>query len=202
MKACEKSGTIDRKTIEKNRRIQMKALCFKLASLITPTSSTIVHQKHSSNKDACKPQIDQFDNATAYIQELRKRIDELKRKKQSLIHGGGQEIISINSSASSSLSSSTSTMTDMNLPGANLPILEVNDLEDAMVVVVVTGLNKNFMLYELITILEEHGAEVVSASFAAVNDKIYHTIHSRVRCSRLGVETTKICDRLKELVYA
>ncbi|KAI3913883.1 hypothetical protein MKW92_051668 [Papaver armeniacum] len=93
-------------------------------------------------------------------------------------------------------------MTDTNLPGANLPILEVKDLEDAMVVVVVTGLNKNFMLYELITILEEHGAEVVSASFAAVNDKIYHTIHSRVRCSRLGVETTKICDRLKELVYA
>ncbi|KAI3913890.1 hypothetical protein MKW92_019341 [Papaver armeniacum] len=202
METCKKSGKIDRKTIEKNRRIQMKALCFKLASLITPTSSTIVHQKHSSNKDACKPQIDQFDNAAAYIQELRKRMDELKRKKQSLIHGGGQEIISINSSTSSSLSSSTSTMTDTNLPGANLPILEVKDLEDAMVVVVVTGLNKNFMLYELITILEEHGAEVVSASFAAVNDKIYHTIHSRVRCSRLGVETTKICDRLKELVYA
>ncbi|KAI3925864.1 hypothetical protein MKW92_019345 [Papaver armeniacum] len=197
MKACEKSGTIDRKTIEKNRRIQMKALCFKLASLITPTSSTIVHQKHSSNKDACKPQIEQFDNAAAYIQELRKRIDELKRKKRSLIHGGEQEIISINSSTSSSSSSRTSTMTD-----TNLPILEVKDLEDAMVVVVVTGLNKNFMLYELITILEEHGAEVVSASFAAVNDKIYHTIHSRVRCSRLGVETTKICDRLKELVYA
>ncbi|XP_026440686.1 transcription factor bHLH162-like, partial [Papaver somniferum] len=197
-----KSGTIDRKTIEKNRRIQMKALCFKLVSLITPNSSTIVPQKHSSNKDVCKPQIVQFDNAAAYIQELRKRIDELKRKKQGMIHGGEQEIISINSSTSTSSSSSTSTMTGTNLPGANLPILEVKDFEDAMVVVVVTGLNKNFMFYELITILEEHGAEVVSASFATVSDKVYHTIHSQVRCSRLGVETTKICDRLKKLVYA
>ncbi|KAI3836082.1 hypothetical protein MKW98_016386 [Papaver atlanticum] len=202
MKTCKKIGTIDRKTIEKNRRIQMKALCFKLASLITPKTSTVVHQKQSSNKDACKPRTDQFDYAAAYIQDLRKRIDELKRKKRGMIHCGEQEIISTKSSTSSFSSYSTSTMTDTNLAGANLPLLEVKDLEDAMVVVVVTGLNKNFMLYELITILEEHGAEVVSANFATVNDKIYHTIHSQVRCSRLGVETTMIHDKLKELVYA
>ncbi|KAI3842629.1 hypothetical protein MKX03_027293 [Papaver bracteatum] len=131
MKTCKKSGTIDRKTIEKNRRIHMKALCFKLVSLITLKTSIVVHQKHSSNK----------------------------------------------SSTSSCSSYSTSTMTDTNLAGENFPLLEELHL---IIPTVVTGLKKNFMLYELITILEEHGAKVVSANFATVNDKIYHTIHSQV----------------------
>ncbi|KAI3979378.1 hypothetical protein MKX01_001570 [Papaver californicum] len=204
MKTCKKSGTVDRKIIEKNRRTQMKALCFKLVSLITLKSSNIPHQKNSSNKeqDICK-QTDQLDNAVSYIKGLRKRIDELERKKQEMIRVSQQEIITTNTSSSScSSSSTTSTMTDRNLSGANLPILEVRDFDDAIIVVVVSDLNINFMLYELITIHEEHGAEVVSANFATVNDKIYHTIHSQVRCSRLGVETTEICNRLKKLVYA
>ncbi|RZC82352.1 hypothetical protein C5167_045138 [Papaver somniferum] len=148
------------------------------------------------------PKTDQLDDAAEYIKELRKRIDDLQRNKNEMNHGGEQEYISTNSISSSCSSSSTSTMTDKNLSGATLPILEVKDFETAMVVLVVTGLNKNFMLYQLITVLEEHGAEVVNASFPTVNDKIFHTIHSQVRCSRLGVDTSKICEGLKKLVYA
>ncbi|KAI3904116.1 hypothetical protein MKW98_021702 [Papaver atlanticum] len=201
MKSCKKSDTLERKIVEKNRRIQMKALCFNLVSLTTPKSITM-HQKHSSNKDI-SPKTDQIDDAAAYIKNLRKRIDELKRKKNEMIHGGEQEIISTNSISTSCSPSSTSTLTDRSLSsGANLPILEVKDFETVMVVLVVTGLNKNFMLYQLITVLEEHGSEVVNASFATVNDKIFHTIHSQVRCSRLGVDNSKICEGLKKFVYA
>ncbi|XP_026378601.1 transcription factor bHLH162-like [Papaver somniferum] len=157
------AAAIDRKTIEKNRRIHMKSLCFKLVSLIPPTTSTD-HQNHSSKKDI--PQTDLIDQAANYIQEQRKRIDKLKRKKDLL----------------------TTTW---------LPEYYKDFDSNTLEVVLITGMNEHFMYYQLITVLEEEGAEVVNASFATVNDKIFYTVHSQVRA---GVETPRISDRLKKLV--
>ncbi|KAI3976281.1 hypothetical protein MKX01_021823, partial [Papaver californicum] len=151
---------------EKNRRIHMKALCFKLVSLIPPNTD---HQNHTYKKDS--PQTDLIDQAANYIQELL-RIDELKRKKDLLtttslpstinntknnidIHCGDQDIITSNvvvPSLSTCSSSNTYTKT----------------------VVLVTGLNKHFMYYQVITVLEEEGAEVVNASYATVSNKNFY----------------------------
>ncbi|KAI3912113.1 hypothetical protein MKW98_027954 [Papaver atlanticum] len=202
------AAAIDRKTIEKNRRIHMKSLCFKLVSLIPPTSTD--HQNHSSKKDI--PQTDLIDQAANYIQEQRKRIDKLKIKKDLLTTTtlpsttnntknddcGDQDIITSNAvvAATSTCSSNASKETDENL--INLPILQVRDFDtNTLEVVLITGMNKHFMYYQLITALEEEGAEVVNASFASVSDKIFYTVHSQVRA---GVETPRICDRLKKLV--
>ncbi|KAI3970517.1 hypothetical protein MKX01_024164 [Papaver californicum] len=204
MKTCSKSGTIDRKTIEKNRRIHMKALCFKLVSLTSPTRAAgIGSHKNSSNKDICR-QIDQLDHAACYIQKLKGRIDELQTRKQLAM----ASTRSINTSESTYvrhniedyhqdiITSNVIFIAGINL--LNLPILEVRDFDTTLEVVLITALNKNYMFYELITVMEKEGAEVIHASFSVVNDKIFHTIHSQVT---VGVDTSRVCERLKQLVF-
>ncbi|KAJ6411730.1 hypothetical protein OIU84_008331 [Salix udensis] len=46
----------------------------------------------------------------------------------------------------------------------------------------------------------EEGAEVVSASYSTVGDKVFHTIHAQVRILRVGVETSRVWERLQELI--
>ncbi|KAJ0971550.1 hypothetical protein J5N97_019509 [Dioscorea zingiberensis] len=58
--------------------------------------------------------------------------------------------------------------------------VQVRALDACLEIVVISGLNKNFKLYEVIGILEEEGAEVITASFSKVEDKIVHIIHSQV----------------------
>ncbi|KAI3976280.1 hypothetical protein MKX01_021822 [Papaver californicum] len=180
---------------EKDRRIHMKALCFKLVSLIPPNTD---HQNHTYKKDL--PQTHLIDQAANYIQEQRKRIDELKRKKDLLTttslpstinntknnidtHCGDQDIITSNAvvpALSTCSSSNTSIKTGDIL--LNLPILQVRDFDsNTLEVVLVTGLNKHFMYYLVITVLEEEGAEVVNASFVTVNNKNFYTVHSQVK---------------------
>ncbi|KAI4336128.1 hypothetical protein L6164_014696 [Bauhinia variegata] len=170
------SSKLDRKTIERNRRIHMKTLCFKLASLIPshyikPTKDMLSQQ-------------DQLDIAAAYITHLKERIEKLEgRKKQ----------------AARSNSTGNVTKNEMFI-NSRLPVLELRDMGSTIEVMLITGLNKNFMLYEVISILEEEGAEVVSASFSTVGDKIFHTVHAQVKISRLGVEASRVHQRLRELI--
>lgn len=201
------AAAVDRKTIEKNRRSHMKSLCFKLVSLIPPTTSTHDNNNHSSKKDIA--QTDLIDQAANYIQELTKRIDKLKRKKDLLRattlpntdHCGDQDIITTNAAAVVAPTSTCSLNTSTERAGnslLDLPILQVRNFDSTTLeVVFITGINKHFLYYQLITVLEEEGAEVVNASFATVVDKIFYTVHSQVRA---GVETSRICDRLKKLV--
>ncbi|KAF8407928.1 hypothetical protein HHK36_007068 [Tetracentron sinense] len=85
--------------------------------------------------------------------------------------------------------------------GLRLPVIELRDLGTTLEVILISGLNKNFMFYEVISVLEEEGAEVMNASFSVVGDKVFHTIHSQVTSSRVGIETSRVCERLKELVH-
>ncbi|KAJ8771850.1 hypothetical protein K2173_027027 [Erythroxylum novogranatense] len=174
------SSKLDRKTVERNRRIHMKGLCFKLASLIPPS-----HFK-TTNKDMLSQQ-DQLDHAASYIKQQRERINQLKRiKEQAMI--------------SSPTGTESGTMDGVMVGLRVLPVVELKDLGSSIEVVLISGLNKNFMLYEAISILQEEGAEVVSASFSSVGDKVFHTLHAKVKISRVGVETTRVCERLRELV--
>ncbi|KAJ9163734.1 hypothetical protein P3X46_023368 [Hevea brasiliensis] len=176
-KSNSESQKLDRKTVERNRRIHMKGLCFKLASLI-PSH----HFKHS--KDMLSQQ-DQLDHAAAYIKHLRERIEKLKKIKEQAL---------------GSLGANNNTM-DAMMMGLRLPMIELREMGSSIEVILISGLKKNFMLYEVITILEEEGAEVVSASFSTVGDKVFHTVHAQVKICRVGVETSRVCQRLQELIY-
>ena len=74
----------------------------------------------------------------------------------------------------------TNHVMDTMMIGSRLPVIDLRDLGSSIEVIVISGLQKNFMLYEIISILEQEGAEVVSASFFTVGDKVFHTIHAQV----------------------
>ncbi|XP_043687210.1 transcription factor bHLH162-like [Telopea speciosissima] len=178
-KSCSPSSSkLDRKTIERNRRMQMKGLSFKLASLIP--------SNYNSTKEISSQQ-DRLDHGASYIKELRQRVENLKERKKEAM-----EICGINNEMR------RDTMTI----GSNLvPVFELRDMgNNSLEITLITGLNKNFMFYEVISILTEEGAEVVNASFSVVGEKVFHTIHSQATSSRVGVDTTSLCQRLKEFV--
>ncbi|KAK6261172.1 hypothetical protein QUC31_006988 [Theobroma cacao] len=167
----------DRKTIERNRRIHMKALCFKLASLVP-------QQRFKPSKEIVS-QTDQLDLAVAYIKHLRERIEKLKVIKEQMMK---------------SVEASSNIMNNNASGGLGLPVVEIRDLGSSIEVILISGLNKNFMLYEVIGILEQEGAEVVSASFSTVGGKIFHNLHAQVKISRVGVDTSTVFQRLQELI--
>ena len=81
------------------------------------------------------------------------------------------------------------------------PFFELRDHGLCLEVILISGRGKNFMLSEVISILEEEGAEVVSASFSVIGDKIFHTLHAQVthylqlfhqRCNNFGLAEKKI----------
>lgn len=167
----------DRKTTERNRRIHMKSLCFKLSSLIPPN-------QFKTSKDMLSQQ-DQLEQAANYIKQLKERIEELKGRKELATRVAG----------------TNNNLIDAVMIGLRLPVIDLRDLGSSLEVMLISGLNKNFMLYEVISVLEEEGAEVVSASVSTVGDKVFHSLHAQVKISRVGVETSRVWQRLQELIY-
>ncbi|KHN34305.1 hypothetical protein glysoja_016633 [Glycine soja] len=155
----------------------MKSLCFKLVS-------TIPSNDLKPTKDMLSQQ-DQLDLATTYIKRLKERIEKLKGEKEKIMN--------------MMMSSNQNNNSIFNI-GSQLPLLEIKDLGSGIEVMLISGLNKNFMLYEVISVLEEEGAEVVTANFSTVADKIFYTVHAQVKISRVGVEPTRVYQRLQELI--
>ncbi|XP_075499537.1 transcription factor bHLH162-like isoform X1 [Primulina tabacum] len=69
------SSKPDRKTVEKNRRYQMKSLCSKLSSIVPPQSHTV----HTVSL------LDQLEVATNYIKKLELNLEKIKQKKNWLM---------------------------------------------------------------------------------------------------------------------
>ncbi|XP_049393474.1 transcription factor bHLH168-like [Solanum stenotomum] len=151
----------DRKTQEKNRRINMKSLFSKLFALIPP---------HHFSK-AMLAQQDQVDQVISYIEELKERVEVLKRRKD------GTTSCSIKT-----------------------PMVEVRELDSTLEVILVSGLQKNFTLQEVIIIIEEEGAQVVSANYSTIDDMMFYTIRAQVKITRLGVDASRVNLRLQKLV--
>ncbi|KAG2408139.1 hypothetical protein LR48_Vigan01g237400 [Vigna angularis] len=171
------SSKLDRKTIERNRRIHMKALCFKLVSIIPS-------QYLKPTKDMLSQQ-DQLDLAATYIKHLRERIEKLKGEKEQAMK----------------MMRTTQTNNGIfNIDADQLPLLEIKELGSGIEVMLISGVNKNFMLYEVISVLEEEGVEVVTANFSTVDNKIFYTVHAQVKISRVGVEPTRVYQKLQELI--
>nr|CDM80015.1 unnamed protein product [Triticum aestivum] len=185
---------MERKEVEKNRRLHMKGLCLKLSSLVPSSSSSDHHLRHysssppSSNKDAAT-QLDQLDSAAAYIKQLRGRIHDLKRRKQAALSlSGGTGGCSSSVSAGDYKAHTTT----------SLPVIEVRHQDGTLDVALASEAGRPFRLHEVMAMLEQEGAEVVSASFSVVGDKIFYTLHSQALCPRIG----RVAQRLRGLAAA
>ncbi|XP_009618665.1 transcription factor bHLH162-like [Nicotiana tabacum] len=169
----------DRKTVERNRRIYMKYLCSKLISLIPP--------HHFKPSTEMLSQQDQVDQTITYIEQLKERVEVLKRRKDELVAQGTGE----------RSSTSKKVMTTCTL---ETPAVEVRELGSTLEVILISGLKKNFALQEVINVLEEEGAQVVTAHFSTICDKVFYTIHAQVKITRLGIDASTVQLRLQNLV--
>ncbi|KAK9113773.1 hypothetical protein Syun_020570 [Stephania yunnanensis] len=180
---CEVNNKLDRRTMEKKRRMLMNGLYSTLFSHI-PKAENL--HGFSSSKGRRTSLLKRLDEATLHIRGLQERVEVLKRKRQHLAMGNGDD---------------STTNPSMYSPSSN-SILKVRELADStMEVFLICGLNKNFKFYELISVIEEEGAEVVNANFSTQGDKIIHAIHCQAKCPRIGFEISNVRKRLNEFVY-
>nr|XP_027122695.1 transcription factor bHLH162-like [Coffea arabica] len=171
------SRKLDRKTVERNRRIRMNGLIHELTSLVPP-------QHFVPSKEQLS-QRDQIDQVAAYIMQLKDRVEK-PRKTKELVK---RKIKTKGSNTGNSA-----------IPGSRIPVVKIREIGSSLEVVLVTGLGKNFGLHEVIIVLEEQGVEVVSISISTMDNRICHILHAQVKVSRLGVDTLTIYDRLQKLI--
>ncbi|XP_060195634.1 transcription factor bHLH162-like [Lycium barbarum] len=167
----------DRKTIEKNRRNQMKDLYLKLNSL--------VHHDQHSKEFLSLP--DQLEEAANYIKKLQIDLERMRQKKEKLTAG---------------VNSSTRTSSTGRMESLPLPHIEIHNVESALKVVLITSSDCHFMFNDIIHMLHEEGVEIINASYTVVGDTIFHSIHSKVgECATSsGYGAAKISQRLKQFV--
>ncbi|XP_064958316.1 transcription factor bHLH168-like isoform X1 [Musa acuminata AAA Group] len=87
MKGGGGADKLERKTVEKNRRIHMKNLCVQLTSLIP-----------KSKQRATMTQQDLLEQATHYVNELKERVERLKQKKEKtsgVLIGFGEPLVTV-----------------------------------------------------------------------------------------------------------
>lgn len=125
-------------------------------------------------------QQDQLSLAASYITQLRERIEKLKARKEQAKMKHTPSISNGNNNKRNDVVFGHTMMPIGSSSRTTLPMIELRDLGCSIEVVLISGLHKNFMLYEVISVLEEEGAEVVSASFTVVDDKVFHTLHAQV----------------------
>ncbi|XP_022682230.1 transcription factor bHLH162 isoform X2 [Setaria italica] len=185
------ASAVARKEIERRRRQHMKSLCVKLASLIP--------REHF-------PRVGSLNEAAAYIKKLKERVDDLQQKRSSAqlmaaaMRGGG-----------GGSAASTSAATVMSGGGGarseeaaeEAPVVEVlhrHDDGSSLDVVLVSGVERSFKLHEVVTVLEEEGAEIINANLSVADRKVFHTIHCRAFSPRIGIEVSRVSERLRALI--
>ncbi|KAG5234972.1 transcription factor bHLH [Salix suchowensis] len=167
------SSRTDRKTAERNRRNQMKALYSQLNSLVP-------HQNSRVSNPPSEPVLslpDQLNEAASYIKRLQTNLEKMKEKKDSLM--------GVERTNYASMISCNGTTT-----GLRPPQIEVREM----------GSTLEFMFNETIRVLHEEGAEIINASFSVVEDTVFHTIHSKVEDSAPSNGAARISQRLKKFV--
>ncbi|WVZ71918.1 hypothetical protein U9M48_020447 [Paspalum notatum var. saurae] len=177
---------VERKEIERKRRQHMKSLCAKLASLIP--------KQHYASKDS-------LDEAAAYIKKLKERVDELRQKRSAarlVAAGGGAST----SAATTPSSGGTGSSEEADEAVAAPPVVEVRQHHDgsSLDVVLISSVERPFKLHEVVTVLEEEGAEIINANFSIAGRQIFYTIHSQAFSSRIGIGVSRVSERLRALV--
>jgi len=66
------------------------------------------------------------------------------------------------------------------ISGLKSPRFEIQQTGSALEVVLITGLDSQFMFSETIRVLHEEGVDVVNASYNVIEDAVFHSIHCQV----------------------
>lgn len=115
---------------------------------------------------------DQIDEATNYIKNLQIKLEKMKEKRNNL-----KDVGTSKNNAS------------MNM-GFKSPQFKIQQMGSALEVVLVTGLDCQFMFNETIRFLQDEGSDVVNASYTVVENAVFHTIHCQVSYETLLLPTT------------
>ncbi|KAL3519770.1 hypothetical protein ACH5RR_017919 [Cinchona calisaya] len=171
------SSKTDRKTIEKNRRNQMKTLLSELTSLVP----------HQSREVLSLP--DQLEEATNYIRNMQIKLEKMKERRDCRIMGTNNN------------NNNNNNNTIVGRTSLRLPHVDIQEKGSALEVILITGSDCQFMFTETIRLLHEEGVEVVNASFSLLDETIFHTIHSKIGESATCYAAARISEKLKKFVY-
>lgn len=108
---------------------------------------------------------DQIDEAIKYITSLEANLKKSKEKKESLIGRKKRPHTCTNFEETVGLKS---------------PKLEIRETGSALQIVLITGLDNQFIFNEMIHILHGEQAEVLNASFSTSGDSVLHLVHAEV----------------------
>ncbi|XVF44015.1 hypothetical protein PTKIN_Ptkin02bG0085800 [Pterospermum kingtungense] len=118
--------------------------------------------------------------ATVYVNKLRQRVEELKQMKLQV-----EEECREMGTGASTIS----------------PVINITDLGSTLEVNVVTGLDGNFKLSDIMKILVEEGAEVIAAAANCnARDRIIYSVHCRALSPRIGIASSRVQERLDNLI--
>lgn len=80
------------------------------------------------------------------------------------------------------------------ISGSMSPVVSLRDLGFILELCLITGLNENFTLHQVINVLLEEAAEVVDVSYSTVGHRIFYTIYFRVRSSQIPTRLYVQCN--------
>ncbi|CAO2193284.1 unnamed protein product [Urochloa humidicola] len=186
---------MERKEIERKRRQQMKGLCVKLASLIP---------KEHYSKDAMT-QLGSLDEAAAYIKKLKERVDELQQKRTSaqlMAAGMAGGSAASTSTAAAATSGGARSPEEAGEEAVEAPVVEILHHQDgsSLAVVLISSEERPFKLHEVVTVLEEEGAEIINANLSVSGRRVFHNIHCQAFSPRIGMDVSRVSERLRALV--
>ncbi|KAF2283440.1 hypothetical protein GH714_005886 [Hevea brasiliensis] len=67
-------------------------------------------------------------------------------------------------------------------------------------IVLISGVDNQFIFYEIIRILHDEGVEIASASFSVSGNSIYHVVHAQMRESDFSFGAAKVTERLNRFI--
>ncbi|KAK7401953.1 hypothetical protein VNO78_13846 [Psophocarpus tetragonolobus] len=169
------SSKVERKVAEKNRRNQMKNLYSKLNSLLpnfNPKEGMALPGK--------------IDEAINYIKSLETQVKMAKEKKERLMKR--KRTHSVCSSASEAQGR------------LKPPKIEINETGATLEVILICGVDNQFMFCEIIRILHKENVEVVNANSSTIGDSVIHVVHGEVPQPIFQFGATKVSEKLKWFV--
>ncbi|RHN71946.1 hypothetical protein MtrunA17_Chr2g0282341 [Medicago truncatula] len=125
---------------------------------------------------------DQLKEATNYIKKLQINLEKMKEKKNFLL-GIQRPNVNLNRNQKMGLKS---------------PKIKIQQIGLVLEVVLITGLESQFLFSETFRVLHEEGVDIVNASYKVNEDSVFHSIHCQV--GEFGNEAARISERLKKFM--
>ncbi|KAG2267859.1 hypothetical protein Bca4012_061640 [Brassica carinata] len=123
-----------------------------------------------------------IDHSASYMIQLKEKVNKLREKKKTLLGEVGNH-----SEGSSFILPKLSICSRGSIINMNL-IMDLN--------------MKRVMLHELVSVFEEEGAQVMkNANLQNLNDKITYTITAQAIICRIGIDPSRIEERLRDIIF-